>query len=283
MHTSERDSYSRSVVASASLSTDSSVASIRRLCFDTLFFVSCLLLVLAIASLQGCSETEAKTGASTTQLSDNNDPKSELTFEYVRESNVSFGPIADSLQFTDASGNAVTLDDLASEKAVVLVITRGPITAEANGPVCPACTTQTARYLREYPEFAKRNVEVVVVYPQAGTGSDAFDSFIKQVRNQYQVSDHTAPFPIVFDYDRVAVGKLGLLSDPVKPSTFIFDAEHKLKFAYVGETPLQRPSVQAVLDEIDSWATPPRVGKATENVIEELEQPFAPEKGADEF
>lgn len=191
-------------------------------------------------------------------------------FAYVQDSNASFGPIAETLAFTDSSGQRVMLDDLAPNRSVVLVVTRGPVTDDRSTSICPVCVTQTARFVRTYPEFAKRNAEVIVVYPQAGVSRDIFDMFIDNVHDQSGSTNSTTPFPIVFDYDHAAVTELGLKAAPVKPSTFVFGPDHRLKFAYVGESPLERPSIASLLDLIDSWSKTPANAEAVTDVSEGL-------------
>src|SRR5438270_1065290 len=64
------------------------------------------------------------------------------------------------LTFRDSAGAAVDLKKYRGHKNVVLVFMRG-----FPGYICPGCSTQTSHLIRSYDEFAKRDAEVLVVFP----------------------------------------------------------------------------------------------------------------------
>jgi peroxiredoxin len=53
------------------------------------------------------------------------------------------------------------------------------------------------------------------------------------------------------DEDYQAVERLGIRADQAKPSTYILDKQGKVRFAYVGKDTTDRPSVKAMLDQLD--------------------------------
>ena len=146
------------------------------------------------------------------------------------------------LTFVDSKGQPVDLRAYRGKKNVVLVVMRG-----YPGYVCPNCTAQTSRLLGNYKEFVKRDTEVVVVFPGP---TDHLQEFV--TRSQTEANIKAAPFPIVLDNDFKAVDRLGIRGDLAKPATFIVDKEGQVRFAYVGENSIDRPSLKAILNQLDA-------------------------------
>jgi peroxiredoxin len=150
------------------------------------------------------------------------------------------GTVSD-LQFVDTEGNTVRLDQFKGKKNVLLVFTRG-----FSGQLCPFCTTQTSRLIANYDQFTKRDAEVLLVYPgskeqlpmfkEASTASSGSESF---------------PFPVLLDEDLAAVNRLGIAAQLAFPSTFIIDKQNKVRLSYVGSNPADRPSIKALLAQLD--------------------------------
>jgi peroxiredoxin len=203
----------------------------------------CWILAISVLALAGC-EAEPDVGYDTGQdgYGDVGADLSEIQFKDTAETNTdSPAEEISKLSFSDADGNTVKLADFQGEKNVVLVITRG-----YNGTICPFCTAQTSRLVRNHEEFAKRNAEVVVVYP--GKANSARDFQAKIVESSDVVG---LPFAIFLDENLAAVDRLGIRSELAKPSTYILDREGKLRFAYVGRTPSDRPSLKAIYKQLD--------------------------------
>lgn len=154
------------------------------------------------------------------------------------------------LKFVGKDGQETRLRDLYAKQNVVLVMTRG-----YNGAICPYCSTQTARLIANYQKIKDRNAEVVVVYPlEKSDDIPRLDDFVKKV---FEMDPKAAelksiPFPILLDVDLVAVDGLGIRRDLSKPATYIIDSSGKLRFAYVGESLSDRPSVAAILKQLDA-------------------------------
>src|SRR5438105_1545210 len=74
--------------------------------------------------------------------------------------NVQVDSAALDLTFTDTGGRPIELRSYRGKKNIVLVFTRGYA-----GMVCPNCSAQTSRLIGNYPEFVKRDAEVLVVFP----------------------------------------------------------------------------------------------------------------------
>jgi peroxiredoxin len=147
------------------------------------------------------------------------------------------------LAFIDSQGQPVNINDYRGSKNVVLIFTRG-----YPGFVCPNCSTLTSRLIANYDEFTKRDSEVLVVYPGDKTHLEDFVTASKPA----QASDKAVPFPILLDEGFTAVDKLKIRADLAKPSTFILDKEGQVRFAYVGASSADRPSIKALLDQLDA-------------------------------
>lgn len=147
------------------------------------------------------------------------------------------------LAFVDSQGRPVDLKQYRGKKNVVLVVTRG-----FNGYICPYCTAQTSRLIRNYDEFRKRDAEVLVVYPGPSQG---VPEFVRAVQAQ---AGAAIPFPLLLDEESRAVDQLQIRADLAKPSTYVLDRQGQVRFAYVGTTVVDRPSVKAVLKQLDALA-----------------------------
>ena len=161
--------------------------------------------------------------------------------------NAATDPSIADLTFTDINGESYSLADFRDKKHVVLVVTRG-----FAGSVCLYCSTQTARLLTNYKKFVSRDAEVVVVFPiETPDDSKRSRDFIVNVKNKLDTPPEKIPFPIVLDVELKAVDQLGIRKDLSKPATYIIDKQGQVRFAYVGESLADRPSVKALLEQLD--------------------------------
>ena len=147
------------------------------------------------------------------------------------------------LEFFDTAGQKVQLSDYFGKKHVVLVFTRG-----FSGSICPFCATQTSRLIANYAEFQQRNAEVLLVYPG---GSDHVEEFVEAAKGADQKQLDKVPFPILLDDDLEAVNFLEIAANLAYPSTYILDIEGNVRFAYVGNSLSDRPSIKALLEQLD--------------------------------
>lgn len=157
------------------------------------------------------------------------------------------------LPLTTPDGKAISLQELAAGRNLVVVFSRG-----YGGSICPYCSTQTARLIAGYPEISKRNAEVVVIYPlNADSDVPRVGDFLKRV-NEFNgtPTNQAAPFPVLIDVGLKAVDVLGIRKDLAKPATYILDPTGAVRFAYVGNSLADRPSVKALLQQLDALAPP---------------------------
>lgn len=173
-----------------------------------------------------------------------------IEFKDDAETNATIDPDDLNLTFVDIKGNTVKLADFRGKKNAVLVFTRGiPATT---GAVCPFCTTQTSRLAANYDEFARRDTEVLAVFPGDKSRVDEFRRAV-----EIESKGQTTPFPLVLDEQFVAVDQLGIRGDLAKPSTYIVDKQGLVRFAYVGAHAGDRPSIKALLRQLDVLSTAP--------------------------
>ena len=151
------------------------------------------------------------------------------------------------LQFTDVSGKSVDLASYRGTSNVVLVVVKG-MPKYPGGVFCPGCLAQMNSLASNYEEFKRRGAEVVMVFPGA---SDKLPQFLADARVDGAGGNPTVPFTLVLDQDLKAVNALGIAGDLAKPSTYILDKKGNAVFAFVGETTTDRPSVKALLAQLD--------------------------------
>jgi peroxiredoxin len=145
----------------------------------------------------------------------------------------------------DRDGKPVDLKSYRG-KAVVLVVVRG-MPESPGGVFCPYCLAQAGSLAAKYEEFKSRGAEVLLVFP--GPGEKAAE-FAKQVQSKAD-GVKAMPYPVCVDKDCSACDQLGIRGDMAKPSTFILDRDGEVVYAYVGKSTSDRPSVVALLKELD--------------------------------
>ena len=151
------------------------------------------------------------------------------------------------LKFAAADGTAVDLASYRGKSNVVLVVVKG-LPKYPGGKFCPGCLAQVNSLTANYAEFQKRGAEVLVVFPGP---SDALPQFRADAKVDGAGGNPKVPFPLLLDADLNAVKALGISGDLAKPSTYILDTKGNVVFAFVGETTTDRPSVQALLAQLD--------------------------------
>jgi peroxiredoxin len=199
--------------------------------------VGCAFLLI----LSSCSQEESPKKVAYPAVINQN-----FQFTDVAQSNAKPASSDMDFSFLNLEGQKVDLQSFKGKKNVVLVITRG-----YPGTLCPFCLAQTSRLIKNYPEFARRQAEVVVVFP--GPKDHVYD-FSRS--SQADAAASKFPFPLVLDEDLKAVDRLGVRGNLAKPSTFILDKQGRVRFAYVGASTADRPSVKSMLAQLDA------IGKA---------------------
>jgi len=171
------------------------------------------------------------------------------------------------LGFVDPAGRPLELGQYRGRKNVVLVITRGNTSGRTPGPyigrICLYCASQASRFIANYSLIQAHDAEVVVVFPVQAAGErdevEKFDAAVKaDARKHDRLSVEQVPFPLAVDLGLRAVDTLGLRADLARPATYILDKEGRVRFAYVGATIADRPSVRSILAQLAAVNADPR-------------------------
>jgi len=150
------------------------------------------------------------------------------------------------LSFVDSNGNPVDLTQYRGNKKVVLIVLRG-MPQSPGGVFCPSCLAQTSSLFANQDEFIKRRAEVLVVFPGP---TDRLGEFLQTAKRRTP-GEPAREFQVLLDRECRACDRLGIRDDLAKPSTYILDTKGNLVYAYVGETSTDRPSVKALLAQLD--------------------------------
>jgi peroxiredoxin len=147
--------------------------------------------------------------------------------------------------FIDGDGRPVDPSAFRGRKVVVVVLRGMP--QSAGGTFCPSCVAQAGSLLAHRDEFNRRDAEVVVVYPGP---DDRLGEFLQTARSQAP-GEPERWFRVWLDRECRACDRLGIRDDLAKPSTYVLDTQGRPVYAYVGTTTTDRPSVKAVLAQLD--------------------------------
>ena len=64
--------------------------------------------------------------------------------------------------------------------------------------------------------------------------------------------DDAVPFPVALDPGLRSTRRFNLLGDLSRPSTFVLDGGGTIRYAFVGETPDERPAVTRIIEELEA-------------------------------
>jgi peroxiredoxin len=148
--------------------------------------------------------------------------------------------------YVDQYGKPVDLTVYRGKKKVVLVVLRG-IPLSTPNEFCPSCLAQVSSLLANRDEFESRKAEVLVVFPGP---NERLGEFLRTAANKTP-GEPAVKFPVLVDRDLSACDRLGIRADLAKPSTYVLNTKGEVVYAYVGETSTDRPSVKAILTQLD--------------------------------
>lgn len=151
------------------------------------------------------------------------------------------------LTFIDSAGNKVDLAAFRGKANVVLVVVKG-LPPQYGGRFCPGCLAQVNSLTANHAEFTKRGAEILMVFPGP---KDALPQFLADGKVDGADGNPKVPFALLLDTDLNAVKTLGISGELAKPSTYILDKKGNVVFAFVGGDTYDRPSVQALLAQLD--------------------------------
>ena len=94
-------------------------------------------------------------------------------------------------------------------------------------------------------------IVLAALHSYAQAQNPFMDAFLQETRKQLADAPQQPPFPVLLDLELKGVTQLGIRQDLSKPATYIIDRQGHVRFAYVGADRADRPSVQAILSELD--------------------------------
>jgi len=154
------------------------------------------------------------------------------------------GAEAKDFELPGLDGEPVKLSELAKEGPVVVVVLRG-----WPGYQCPICSRQMAAFVAQAEEFTKRKARVVFVYP----GPEA--DLEKRAEEFLRGEKLAEPFIMAIDPGYKFTNIYGLRWDEPRetafPSTFVLDADRKVKFRKISHTHGDRAELSDVLKALD--------------------------------
>lgn len=151
------------------------------------------------------------------------------------------------LTLLGVDGKETSVETLQAGKNLILIVTRGN-----TEPICPYCSTQVASYIQNYAAIADRQAQVLVLYPvEKLADGPRKELFLQKSREVLNDPNRPIPFPVLLDVELKAVDALGIRRNLSKPATYLLDRSGRVQFAYVGNSLADRPSVGAMLLELD--------------------------------
>ena len=154
------------------------------------------------------------------------------------------GDEAPDFKLKNLEGQSISLNELTKDHTVLLLVLRG-----WPGYQCPICSRQMGEFLQQKEEFAKRGVEVVMIYPGP---SDLLAEHAKEFRGNTRLPEN---YHYVMDPDYVFTNAWGLRWEAERetayPSTFLVGQDGKIKFGETSTTHGGRTGAATVLKELD--------------------------------
>ncbi len=135
----------------------------------------------------------------------------------------------------NGDGKLVLLAEYTSRSPVVLIFYRGYW--------CGACTQQLTRLAEDYDKIKQAGAELIAISVDDQTYA-------------WSMGQTTgAKFNILSDSEKKTIVSYGILNATehggiAHPSVFIVDKEGRIRFLHVGKDPTDRPSDEAILEEI---------------------------------
>ena len=142
-------------------------------------------------------------------------------------------------RFLTSSGGVLDLAQPA--KPTVLVIMRG-----FSNSICLYCTSQTAAIMKAENEFKAAGVDIAILYPGS---SDSVPKFLASARDMTEKKDGAKPFPVpvLLDVNLQLVRTLHIEGELARPTTLVIGVDGLVKWAYVGRSMSDRPTLKDVL------------------------------------
>ncbi|TVR13228.1 MAG: hypothetical protein EA401_07310 [Planctomycetota bacterium] len=148
-------------------------------------------------------------------------------------------------RFIQADGSVLDLSRRDSTQLIVIL--RG-----FAGNICPYCGGQSKALLQHQEAIAERGADLTFVYPGS---SRSLPDFLRAVQRLDEQA--LPPFTVALDVDLQLVQALEIGAELAKPTSLIVDAEGTIRYAYIGQDLMDRPTVPDILDALERMAEEP--------------------------
>ena len=153
------------------------------------------------------------------------------------------GDLAPNFTLRTLEERPVELKQLTANGTVLLVVLRG-----WPGYQCPLCTRQVQDFIPNAGEFARKQAQVLMVYPGP---ADELKAHAHEFLQNKQWPDN---FIFVIDPDYAFTNAYGLRWDAKKetayPSTFVIGSDGRIRFAHVSKSHGDRVTATQALAEL---------------------------------
>jgi peroxiredoxin len=181
-------------------------------------------------------------------LSSGSSGEPEIRFNDEAVGNATVGEPILNLEFTDPAGKTIRPRDFLGKQNLVIVFVKG-----YNGSICPFCSAYTSGLISNFKVITERDSNVLLVYPISKPDqSQRLEEFLQATFQGSSLAVSKCPFPVVLDVGLKAVDALGIRKDLAKPATYILDKKGQVRFAYIGSTLSDRPSIKVILKQLDA-------------------------------
>ena len=142
-------------------------------------------------------------------------------------------------RFLTSTGGVI---DLARPpRPTALIIMRG-----FSNSICLYCSSQTAAVLKLHRDFTDAGIDLAILYPGAADSVPAFLKSAHGLAKDGETGD-AFPVPVLLDVNLQLVRALEIEDQLARPTTLIIGTDGKVRWAYVGRSMSDRPSLPQVL------------------------------------
>ncbi|MBI1852258.1 MAG: redoxin domain-containing protein [Planctomycetes bacterium] len=169
---------------------------------------------------------------------------------------------APDVSFMDAHGQPVRLSNWVGKEPLVLLFMRGFVGDFS----CTFCGMQTKQYEGSYDKLRAAGAEVLMILPGVKDPKDvaAYLESIGAADEPHPNPAFSVRFPLLLDPDLSACHAFAVSAEnrgegafPVnEPATIVIGKDGSILYAYHGQLPGDRPSVEAVLDVVRNGKAP---------------------------
>ncbi len=153
------------------------------------------------------------------------------------------GDLAPNFSLRTLDNKGVDLPALCAKRPVLLIVLRG-----WPGYQCPICARQVHDFVDQADAFAKKNIQVLMVYPGPA------DQLKAHAEEFLADKNWPADFLFVIDPDYTFTNAYGLRWDAPRetayPSTFVIDKDRHVRFAHVSKTHGDRVEVAHTIEAV---------------------------------